>query len=418
MAVDSSDLKIAIEKPTAWGRELTITVPAGQVERERAATATRIAQKVRLPGFRKGKVPAGVIRKRYGAAIEQEMLERVIGDAYREALKRENLQPITQANVDRVDYEAGTDLTFHVAIEVRPEIELERVGGFTVKRELKPVTDEQVDAVLQRLREQQAVWRPIEDEAVVNGDMVSVEITPLEGEGEGTPREYQLVLGEGQALPAIEDAIRTLKSGQASEFTIDLPESSDDASSETKPHRLNISLTEAKRPELPILDDEFAKSVGEFETLANLREKVTTDLQAEAEREADRDARSALLRQIVEANPFEAPGSMVEDYLGRIFPQREGDDPQRLAEVQATARPAAADAIRRLLVVERIAEMESLHATPEEVDARVNDLAERLGRPVADVKGRFTKSGRLQEIASEVTEQKVFDYLLSLSTIE
>jgi len=419
MAVDSSELKIAVERPSAWGRDLTITVPAGKVEKERAATVSRIAREVRLPGFRKGKVPAGVIQKRYGAAIEQQMLERVIGEAYREALKREQLQPITQANVDRVDYKSGTDLTFHVAIEVRPEIELDRIGGFILRRQVNPVTDEQVDAVLQRLREQQAVWRPIEAEPAVNGDMVVVDITPLDtGEGAGQPRSYQLVLGEGQALPAVEDAIRTLLPGTESDFTVQLPERSDDPSSPEKPYALGIRVNEAKRPELPILDDDFAKSVGEFGSLTELTEKVRADLSAEAGREADRQARGQLLRQIVEANPFEAPESMVEDYLGRIFPQREGEDAERLAEVRNTARPAAADAIRRMLVVDRIAELESLHATPAEVDGAVAGLAERLGRSLADVKGRFAKSGRLDEIENEITEQKVFDYLLTLSTID
>jgi trigger factor len=419
MAVDSSELIIAVEKPSAWGRELTITVPATEVDRERTAAVSRLAKRVKLPGFRKGKVPAGVIQKRYGAAIEQETLEKIIGEAYREALKRENLQPITQANVDRVDYQAGQDLTFKVAIEVRPDIELERIGGFKVKREVKPVTDEQLNAVLDRLREQQAAWRPIEDGALEHGDMAVVEITPIEeDDSRGSARSYRLVIGEGQALPPIEEAILTLEPGGANDFTVQLPENPDDPASATEEHRLHIELSEGHRPELPDLDDEFAKSVGKFETLDELRAKVREDLEAEAGREADREARGQLIQLIAEANPFEAPSSMVSDYLKQIVPDQEGQDAERLQEVRNSAAPAAANAIRRMLIIDRIANMESLHATPNEVSDRLDEIAERLGKPQAEVRAHFAKSGRMEEIENEITEQKVFDYLLSLSTIE
>ncbi len=418
MPVETIDLKIAVDRPTAWGRELTITVPADRVDRARADAASKLAQKVRLPGFRKGKVPATVLEKRYGAAIEQETLEHVIGDAYREAVKRENLHPITQGSVSKVDYQKGQDLTFQVALEVRPEIELARVGGFRLVRNIQPVLPDQVEAVVQRLREQQAVWHPLTDESLADGDMVHVEITARSGEAMGKPRAYQLVLGEKQAVPAIEVVIRSLQPGQEGDFTVNLPEKPDDPSSEEKPHDIHLKMIEAKRPEVPALDDDFARSVGDFASLSDLQARVRSDLEQEAGREAEREVRSRLLQQIVEANPFDVPDSMVQDYAARLVPQNEGDDPQRVAEVRQAATPAAADALRRMLVVERVAEMESLHATPDEVEARVNEIAEKLGRAPADVRARFGKSGRMDEIENDITEQKVFDYLLTLSTIE
>jgi trigger factor len=418
MAADSSELIIAVEKPSAWGRELTITVPAGQVDRERSATVNRIAGRVRIPGFRKGKVPPGLIQKKYGPAIEQELIEKVIGDAYREALKREGLQPITQANIDRVDYQAGQDLTFKVALEIRPEIELQRIGGFTVKRAVAPVTEDQIDAVIQRLREQQAAWRPIEAESLIQGDMAAVEITPLVDDSRGEPRSYRLVIGEGQALPPIEEAILTLKPGEDGDFTVNLPENPDDPNSPTEEHRLHIQLVEARRPELPDADDAFAKSLGVVESLADLREKVRTDLAAEAVRDSERQVRGQLLQQIAEANPFEVPSSMVTDYLKQIVPEQEGDDTAQLDEIRRSAAPAAVNAIRRMLIVDRIANMESLEATPDDVSGRLDDIAERLGKPQAEVRAHFAKEGRLDEIRNEITEQKVFDYLTSLSTIE
>lgn len=417
MSVETEDLKIAMEEPAAWARRLTITVPQERIRKERQTAMTRLAQRVRLPGFRKGKVPAGVLEKRFGAAIEQETVERVIGEAYKEAVKQKGLRPITQGAVENVEYQAGTDLIFRVDLEVRPEIDLKRIGGFTLRRETPVVAADQVDAVVERLREQQAVWHPLEDE-LADGDGVTVEITPLEGPNSGKPRSYQLVLGKGQTVAAIETAIRSLRAGADGEFTIDLPEDADQPESPIRPHPLRIRVVDARRPELPALDDEFARSVGEFATLSDLRDKVRADLEAEAGREADRALRFHLLQNILDANPFDVPASMVDDYLARLLPSPEGADPQRVAELRASAAAPAAEAIRRSLVVERVAETEALAATAAEVDARVAEAAARIGREPAEVRGRFAKTGRLAEIENEITEDKVFEYLFSLSTVE
>src|SRR5690606_22471766 len=145
-------LQVTMESPAAWARKLRITVPADEVDRQRRQAAARLAQKVRLPGFRKGRVPASLIEKRFGPAAEQETLERIMGEAYRQVLRREGLQPITDGAIGNVQYEAGADLTFDVGFEVRPDVELERIGGFVVKRPATEVDEDQVDRVLERLR--------------------------------------------------------------------------------------------------------------------------------------------------------------------------------------------------------------------------------------------------------------------------
>lgn len=420
MAVDTADLKVSVEKPAAWSRRLTITVPAERVDRERRSTIQRLSKRVRLPGFRKGKVPDSVMRKRFGPAIEQETLEKVMGEAYREAIQREGLAPITQGSIDRVDYAEGTDLTFDVGFDVRPQLELARVGGFRVRREVRPVADTQIDEVLQRLREEHAVWHPVEAETPLAGDAVVVDITPLEDEtgAVGQPRSYEIVMGEGQAVPAIEDVIRTLAAGAEGEFTVDLPESSEDSAAGTKPHRIRVAVREVKRPELPPLDDAFAQGLGDFESLDVLRDRIRTDLEREAENDAERQVRGQLLGEIIGANPFDVPESMTREYLSRVIPEREGLDTAKLDEIRQSTRPAAENAIRRMLIIERIAEQESLHARPEEVDARVAGIAERMGRSPTEVRSQLQKSGRLNELEEEITEDRVFDYLKSLSTLE
>jgi trigger factor len=421
MATEAPELRVSVEKPGAWSRRLTITVPAERIAREKKSAVERLSKRVKLPGFRQGHVPAAIMEKRFGPAIEQEAVEKVIGDAYRQALESEGLQPISQGNVDNVNYEPGADLTFAVELEVRPEIELERIGGFTLMREQTPVADQQVEDVLQRLREENAVWKTKEDATPVAGDMATMEITPLDDATSAEPskpRRYQIVIGEGQAVQAVEDAILTLKGGEQAVFDVDLPSNAEDPSSETRPHRMQIHVIEVKEPEYAALDDEFAKGLGDFDTIDALRARIREDLGRETERESERGVRMQLMQQIIDANAFDVPDSMVRNYLERVMPARDGADAERIEEARLQMWPAAEQALKRSLIVERVAELEALHATPAELDARIDDVAARLGRPRGEVIAQLRKSGRLDELEQEITEEKVFDYLKSLSDIQ
>lgn len=411
-------MKITVEKPATWTRRLIITIPADKLAQEKQTTARKLAQKVRLPGFRQGKVPTQVLEKRFGPAIEQETIERVVGEAYRAAIKQENLHPITQAEIDNIDYETGSDLTFNVGFEIRPEVELNQLGGFSVRKQLQPITDDSVDGVIQRLREQHAVWQPLVAEPPVLGDMAVVEITPIENGTSTEPRRYQIFLGEGQVRPEIEEHIRTMKPGDTGEFEVDLPEDSDDPNSPLKQHHIKVNLIEARRPQFPVLDDEFAKSVGGFDSVAGLRQRVRTDLEHESESHANQDARRQLLDQILQANPFEVPGTMVTRYLESVIKPRPEDDPAKIQEMRDNSRPQAEQAIKRMLVIERIAELEGLHAEPAELDAHFEALGTRYGRSAREIRAQLKKEGRDREVEEQLTEDKVFRYLESLSTIE
>lgn len=413
-------MKVDIETPAAWSRRLKITVPAEQVSRERKQVASQIAKRVRMPGFRKGKVPASVVEKQYGASIDQQTIERVVNSAYREALEEQQFSPISQASVDNVSYEPGTDLTFDVEFEVRPEIQLDRLGGFTVEKPASEVSDGDVDRVIDRLREQNASWTPLESGTPAEGDRVKVEITPLHDDEESRPepREYDVVLGADEILDEIDAAIRTLEIGAEGEFTIQLPANEEAGREADEEHRIHLKLLSAEHPELPAADDAFAKELGDFESMEVLRAKVREDLESEAARESDREVRRQLMQEVLAANPFEAPPSLVDQYLDNILQAPEGADPAEVAQAKEQARPAAEHGVRRMLVIERIADLENLHATEADVEARVQEIAEQNEMEPAAVRRQLAASGRLQALASDLTEQRVFDYLKSLSTID
>jgi trigger factor len=432
MASDSSTLKVTVDEPRSWSRRLSITVPADRVQRTRSSIASQFARSARLPGFRKGKLPTRVIEQRFGPSIEQETLDRLIQEAYREALDTEGFTPISQGQVENIQYDQGKDLEFQVQFEVRPEVELSRVSGFTVTREDVTVGEDDVASVLERLRDDRADWEPKEGERPVVGDRARVEITALESEegaGDGAePHEYRVVLGEGQAIPDVESAIMTLASGESGEFDVRFPDDFPDEERRGVAQRLRIAVSEVHRKVLPELDDELARAVGDFESLDALRARILEDLQKDAEQRTESEVRRQLLQQIVEANPFEVPDSMVERYLdqmtghshgdGRDEHQHSAEEDERLSEIRSTLRPQAEWGLKRMLVVERLSEQEGLQATQDEIDARVEKLAEQHGRSPSEVWIQLEKTGQLEVLEREITEDKVLEHLKAQNTVK
>lgn len=428
-----TELRVDVQEPASWSRRLSITVPSERVRRVRQSVASKIAGTVRMPGFRKGKTPASIVERQFGPHIEQETLDRVIQDAYREALSSSGLNPITQGQVENVHYHGdGGDVHFDVAFEVQPTVELTTLEGFEVERPADTVTDQDITDLLERLRGERATLHPLEDGARPGyGDLVVVEITDLddpEAQDESPEgRQFRFELGEGQAIPDIEQAIMTLAVGEEGEFPVTYPEDFADEAQRGQQQRLRIKLVEGRRKELPELDDEFAKGLGDFETLDALRERVRGDMQNDAKTRADSAVRDALLQQVVEANAFDVPDSMVDRYVEFMtgdVPDKEGrrrqrspEDEERFSQLRALVRPQAETALKRMMVVEHLAEREGLRATADDVDARVEKLAEQNGRTPSDVWVELERTGQMQALESEIMEEKVFEYLSTRNTI-
>src|SRR5262245_4685337 len=232
MTIEASRLRIDLEERERWRRTMSVTVPADVVREERERVATKLAKRLKLPGFRAGRIPASVVEKRYGTALNQEMLDRVIEEAYREAIKSQSLLPISQGEVEKVDYKPEQDLSFTISFDVHPVIDLQRVGGFRVARPNVNVGEEELERVITRLRKQAGAWRPVESGQPQEGDRVSVSVQRLEGGEAGESRDYELVLGEGDAIPEIEHAIETLEPGASGEFTLHVPRGGEEGNEE------------------------------------------------------------------------------------------------------------------------------------------------------------------------------------------
>ena len=417
MAIEGTELEISVEEGERWRRTMSVTVPSGVVSSERRRLTGELAARVKLPGFRKGHVPSSVVEQRFGESLSREALDKLIGAAYREALSQQELNPISEGEVGNVHYEPDRDLTFSISFDVRPEIELARLGGFKVERPTIDGVEDKLEQVLGRLREEKGTWQPLDEGHPEDGNLVGVEIERMEDGEAGEAQPYQLVLGQGDAIPDIEEAIKSLEVDGSGEFVVRFPDDFSNEERRGQEEHLLIRLKARQLLELPELDDEFAKSVGEFESVDDLNEKIRADLEKEAEEQAESVVRGKLLDAILDANPFTVPVSMVDRYVESVLGDPEGVPPEKLVEAKEQISPQAEHAVKRILAIDRLSEIRELRATEEELDGRIEEIAEKSGETPAKIYANLQKSERLEALEREITERKVFDFLKEQSEI-
>ena len=400
----------------AGSKNLRVTIPVDRVEAATTKAVRQYAKRARLPGFRQGKAPEAVVRRRFSNEIRQWVIEEVIREGWEEAKTSESLKPIADPSIRNLKFEEGQPVEFELLVEVRPEVSLGRTGGFSLTRTVAPVTDAMVTDQIGRLREQRASWLPVEGSKPAPGEMVRVDVAPIE-EGEvKEPQPYTMVLGDGQAIPALEEKIMTLLPGETTDTEVRFPDDHPDAERRGQSRAVRLTLHEVKRQELPALDDAFAKEVGDFETLAALQDAVREDLTAAARREADASVREQLVQQLLEANAIDAPPSMVDRMLHHLLHAYEiGHD--KAEQFYHEFRPVAIAQVRRELLLSAVAEQQSLKATEADVDARIARIAEQRKATPAQVYASLEQAKRLPELTRSITEEKVFDWLLPQSTV-
>ena len=401
------------EEPGA--KAMRVEVPVERVRAAEDKATANYARRVKLPGFRKGKVPPAVVRKRFQDAIREEVIRELVGEGWKLAVEQEGLKPIADPRVRDLKFEAEKPVTFELLVEVKPEITLGRLGGFKLARKVPPVTDEMVNDQVEQIRRQKAPWGPL-GEAPKAGDYVQITLAIIEGDQAPEPKRYELVLGEGRALPEVEARIMTLKPGETGDADVELPQDFPDPAKRGQRRTARITLHEAKRQELPPLDDGFAREVSDFDSLHALRAGVRHDLEQEAARQAEADVRRQLIEQIVGANNLEPPRPLVERLLATYAQGYEIPDDQ-LERFAGEFRPLAEAQVRRDLVLDFVVEKEKLQATEAELDRRIANIAERRHADPGQVYASLQKAGRLRELERQITEEKAFAHLLQQSTV-
>lgn len=410
------NLSIESTKTEGVERRIRISVPADEVSAATERAVRRYSSAARLPGFRKGKAPAAIVRKKFAAEIRQDALDALLREAYEAVVEREQLKLITEPHAHDVSFSEGQALTFELHCEIRPEVKLDRVNGFTVQRPAISMTDDVVRTQLDQLRDQRATWAPV-DERGMEGDLVTVMLASAGDDGVmGAPNEYKIEIGRGQAIAGVEEVILACAPGETQERPVRWPDDFPDSAQAGKTKNVRVTVSEVKRKTLPALDDAFARELGDFDSVDSLTTAVREDLTANATREADAAVRQRLLDEILAANSFPVPPTWVNRLLGAYAESYRVPEEERERFVKEIG-PVAERQVRRDMVIEAIAEREHLVATEKDVDDKVASLAEQRKVEPGTLYASLQKAGRLKELERGITEDRVFAWLFERNTV-
>jgi len=409
------NIDIAPTETEGVERHIKVSVPAETVREAEENAARRYASTVRLPGFRPGKAPAAMVRKKFGEAIRQEALESLVREAYQQVVDKQELKIASQPHVHDLKFTEGQPLTFELHLEVRPTIELARTSGFRIERPAVTATPEQVEAQIEQLRDQKATLSPV-SEKPLPGDLVNVQISTGTGGEAAEPKSYPIELGTKQAIPGIEELIMEAAPGETVERPVKWPDDFPDVAQRGQSKLVRVTVNDVKRKSLPPLDDAFAREVGDFESMDALRSAVTDDLRQHSEHEAEAAVRQRLIEEIISANRFEVPKSWIEQLVASYAKAYGVPDDQK-EKFAEEFRAIAERQVRRDLVIDTIAEKEGLAATEKDIDDRVSEQAEKRKTNPGQLYASLEKAGRIKEIERSITEDKVFRWLLERNEV-
>ncbi len=427
--VSPTDLKENVAKESTTKREIQVEVPVADVNRQTDALIQKYQKVARIPGFRRGHVPASIIRQRFSEEIKTDMVEALVPRFFRQEAERLSLHPVSPPRVTDLHLHDGEPLRFKAAFEVLPEIKLE---GYKELRADKPeiaVSEADVEQALSDLRERHASFNPVEGRALADGDFAQVS---LDGNpktetkpGEGQPVHMDEVLVEiagKNTMPEFTEHLRGTSAGDERTFDVSYPDDTQDKRLAGKTFSYAVKVQSIKQKSLPELNDEFAKQLGEFQTVDDLRKAVRQQMESERKHEAEHAAKEKLVGELIQRNDFEVPDSLIEQQIdirierglralaaqGLTAEQMKKLDLSRLRGAQ---REQAIHDVKAALLLERVAEEENIQVGEEEFDRELESLARQSKQTSEAVRARLTRDGGLDRIRTRIRNEKTLEFL-------
>jgi trigger factor len=405
-------------------KKILIEIPSDIVDAEIDRVAKGYSKQARLPGFRPGKVPSNIIKQRFREQIHHDVMHDLIPRAVEEALQERGIEPVATPDIKDVSLREGEPLKFTADIETVPAFDPGDLSTISLRQELSAVTDDAIERTLDRLRERAAKHESVEGRPVADGDTAVLELDRTDPDGKVDHHdEVSVELGAAGNPPGFDQNLLGLNPGDEKTFVVHFPEDyavKDLANADVNYH---VKVKEVRRKVLPELDDEFAKDVGDFESLGALRDRVRADMQTDAENHAKEHVRSDLLKQLGQRIAFELPSSLVDREIDRrleefarrlmdqkVDPRKAGIDWGQFREAQ---REAARDAVASALVLDEIARRESLTVATEDVDKEIEQFAERSGRTPAALRAQLEKEGGLARLTAGLRRERAVDFAMS-----
>jgi trigger factor len=409
-------LKTTVSEIESWKKQLDIEVDTSEILPVFEKAYENYRKKVRLEGFRPGKVPMSIIKTRFGEAIRAEALDGIIQDFYRKAVEEEGLSIVAPGTIKDIQYEEGQPLRFTAEVEVEPVPEVSSYTELKVEKEIQTVTGEDVDATLEYLREQRAEKKEIQGGAetghIVEGDVQALETTgiPIIGK-KWENRSFEM--GTPPLGDVVEEQLLGVKKGENRRFVLKTPEQLPDGKTRERDDHYSIDVKSIQEKILPPLDDRFASEVGEFESVSQLKEDVKQRLENAREEDSERLLRSRLADAVVKRNDFELPPSMVENALNTLWEDYQNKPEKRLeeSEFKEENRGPVVWNIKWHLLWQRIADLENLAVSDEEVQKEIERMVQSSPGEEKKVKALFKDEGRRNRVKESLLEEKVIGFI-------
>lgn len=401
---------------------LDISVPVETVEGETERVVSSYQQKARLPGFRPGKAPAGLVRKQFEGDIRQQVLENLVPKFLEKELEKQDLRIVGTPDISDVHFHRGEPLRFKAEFEVFPQIELKEYQNLEVPYKDPQVTDEDVAKRLEEIRDQKADYSNVDPRPIADGDYAVISIESLSGaEAPVKQDEMMLHVGAEDTLPAFTENLCGMSPGQEKDFDVAYPEDYGQAKLAGKTIRFHVVVKGLRKKELPDVNDEFAQDLGDFRTVDELREALRKTMLAQRQNEAQQEAKNKLVEKLVELHDFPVPEAFIDRQVRNRVEQTlhslaaEGIDSSKIQldwqKLKSSQKDKALSEVKASLLLSRIAEREAIGATHDEVDKEVERIARQQREPFAALKLRFEKDGTLGRIASHIQTEKTLNFL-------
>lgn len=408
-------------------REISVEIPAAEVARETETIVQKYQKVARLPGFRSGHVPASIIKQRFKEDLKSDVVEALVPRYFRKEAEKLGLIPVSQPQVTDLHIHDGEPLRFKATFEIMPEIVVEGYKELRAEHPEITVKDEEVEDALNNVREQHATFASVEGRPLADGDYAqsSMDGKPKEDDGTAQPVHMDEVLIEIGGKNTVKEFTENLRGANASdekEFEVVYPDDTNDKRLAGKTFVYNVKIQAIKQKNLPELDDEFAKQLGEFTSLDQVRKQIRENMHAERKHEAERGAKDKLVAELVKRNDFEVPESLIERQIDLRLERglralaaqgmkMEDLKKMDLPRLRAGQRDQAVQDVKSSLLLERIAELEKIETGEDEMNHEIDVLAQQSKQTPEAIRARLTQDGGLDRIRNRIRSEKTLDFL-------
>jgi trigger factor len=408
---DEQKLRVDIREGKAWKRTLEIEVPKHRVDQGFEAAYQKFRGEAKIPGFRKGKAPMDLVKKRFKGAIERDVLETLVPKAYEDAIGEADLSPISLPEVKDVEFKEGTALKFKAEIEVKPEVEVKDYAGLEVVKGVVEITDRDVEQSVGYLREDLAQLHPVDREAKLHDYLVVDLIKDQDGK-EDKLQNHELFLDPHNMIKEFQAALVGSKAGEKKEFEVNYPADFHNKQLAGKKVKYEITIKEVKEKVLPEVNDNFVKTVGKFKTVEELKNKIRDGLLKKAQREAEVQVKNELISQVIKRNPFEVPETLINYYMDSLIKDLKSKYKKVDEEkVRKDYREIAIGHIKWDFFFHQIADKENIKTNQEDLEAWMDAFARDYKMKAEDAKKLLENPSQIKRIKEELLEKKVLDFL-------